>query len=109
MTAGIFDKVVNQRKIKFAFLRLNQIPVNGHKHGIKIAFGKAGPYGLHIIDARRSRITQFAREHQKGLTIHNQLRRVTLLLKMRHEVLLPCCDSAENKNQYETGHYDIRF
>ena len=83
--AGLSEKAIDEREIVLAFDRLNEFPTERGDNGVETHGGKLRPQRLHVGEAGRRRVVQFAAQNEERLAVNDELRGGAAFLKMR------CC------------------
>jgi hypothetical protein len=88
LLARLGKQAVDEGEVECALGGLDQLPAEGGDDGVEAHGGQLGPDGLHIVQAGRGGVMEFAAENEEGLAVDDELRGGAALFKMRRAVLL---------------------
>ena len=74
LRAGLFDPMIQNRKIELALNRLQLVPCDGHQHGVDVRAGEPRQNAIRLGGGSGGGIAQFAAENDERPAVHDQLR-----------------------------------
>src|SRR5207253_4486669 len=62
MTTRLLDQTVHETEVELTFRRFDQLPIDGDEQRVEIKRDDLRPHGSHVLETRRSGISQLAAE-----------------------------------------------